>query len=78
VVETQNARLRKEALERERGGEGTLDPAQKFHACPSFIRIRTRRLTISGGVTFAMTLKWRLMGPLVPYDFDAVLAKYGV
>jgi hypothetical protein len=28
------------------------------------------------GVTFAMTMRWRLTGPLVCYDFDAVKAKY--
>jgi hypothetical protein len=27
------------------------------------------------GVTFAMTMRWRLTGPLVCYDFDAVKAK---
>jgi hypothetical protein len=30
------------------------------------------------GVTFAMTMRWRLTGPLVTYDYDAVKAKYNL
>ena len=28
------------------------------------------------GVTFTMTMRWRMTGPLVSYDLDAVMAKY--